>query len=135
MKHLKFHASLVVLPLVTALALVCCSQGNKPTSAEAFLTDYNNDRDAAYQKYKDKDILLTGKAIPLSEHGAGRNVLGLIGGVKATEMILCEFAETSPQIGDARKIKDGERVEVKGRLSDLPQTPPMVYLEDCQLQQ
>jgi hypothetical protein len=103
-------------------------------SAEAFLKDYNNDREAAYQKYKDKEILLTGKAVPTG-NGAGRNVLGLIGGVKAPEMILCEFAETSPQIGDARKIKAGEQVEVKGRLSDLPQTPPMVYLIDCHLQQ
>jgi hypothetical protein len=135
MKHLKFHASIAALTLLTALVLVSCSLGDRPTSAEAFLKDYNSDREASYQKYKDKDILLAGKAIALSERRTGRNVLGLIGSVKADEMILCEFAETSPQIEDARKIKDGERVEVKGRLSDLPQIPPIVYLENCQIPQ
>jgi tRNA_anti-like len=137
MKHLHPYNSLAVLPLIiTALALSGCDRGNRPVSAEAFLKDFNNDRGAAYEKYKDKDILLTGKtALDTKEYSGGRVILTLEGGVGTLDMIFCENEGTSLQIKDSLlKVKKGESVEVKGRLSSIPALQPMVQLKECQLQ-
>ncbi len=136
MKHIQPYAYLVTLPLmITALALVGCGRGDRPMSAGVFLNDFNSDRDAAREKYKDKDILLTGKtALNTTEYSGGRVILTLEGGSGLLEMILCENVGSPPQIKDALlKVKQGEQVVVKGRLSELPAFPPMVELEECQI--
>lgn len=137
MKSLKPRRAFAMLPLlVTALTLACCSRGDSPMSAEAFLKELKNNKDAAYEKYKDKDILLTGKASAAKEYEDGRIILGLVGGAGVDDNILCEYEGTSPQIRDALlKVRDGERIEVQGRLFSFLALSPitMVTLENCQL--
>lgn len=103
-------------------------------SAEAFFRDFNSDRLAAYEKYQDKDILLTGKAaLDATEYSDGEVILTLEGGAGIADLILCENKGVSPQIKDALlKVKQGERVEVKGQLS-VPVSQPVIMLEKCQL--
>jgi DNA/RNA endonuclease YhcR with UshA esterase domain len=103
-------------------------------SAEAFFRDFNSDRLAAYEKYQDKDILLTGKAaLDTTEDSGGKVILTLEGGAGTLDMIFCANEGAPPQIKDALlKVKQGERVEVKGQLS-VPISQPMIWLEKCQL--
>ena len=136
MEYLKLHSFPSTLALLfIASVLACCGGGDMAVSAEYFLKDFNKDRAASYDKYKSKDILLTGKAVVGNKkYESGPVVLGLVGGDGAAEMVLCEFPEPSPQLREVLlKIKDGEQVEVKGKLSSLSVVPPLVYLDNCQL--
>lgn len=138
MEHLKLRSFLAALALLfIASVLVCCGGGDTTMTAEYFLKDFNKDRATAYDKYKSKDILLTGKAVAGNKkYERGPTVLGLVSGDSAAEMVLCEFPESSPQLREALlKINDGEQIEVKGRLSSLSVSPPLVYLDHCQLRQ
>jgi hypothetical protein len=121
--------------LIASALLLSGTSCGASMSAEAFLREVNRDRDAAYEKYKGKDIILTGRAATLREQENGDVVLGLVGGDALEENIICRFDQGQPQARDELlRIKAGERVGVKCRLRQFQVTKSAVFMEKCQLQ-
>jgi hypothetical protein len=120
--------------LTAAILLSSGISCHTPMSARTFLSEVNRDRDAAYEKYKDKDILLMGMSTTPREEENGDIILGLDGGDDLQALVICRFEKGLPQVRDELlRIKSGEWVNVKCRLRRLQTTRPALFMEKCQL--
>ena len=134
MKQMKNTYLKTLYILFTFVALLCSSSCHLPMSAEAFLSDFSRDRDAAEQRYGDKDIILAGPATTPRENENGDIYFGLIAGDRIDQSVMCYFDRGAPQVREELlSIKPGERVEVKCRLRNLQLIKGTVFMEKCQL--
>lgn len=136
MKQQKITSRKSLYILVTSILLSSGSSCHTPMSARTFLSEVNRDRDAAYEKYKDKDIILRGMSTTPRYEENGVIVLGLVGGDDLQETIICRFDKGRPQVRDELlRIKRGEWVNVKCRLRQRQLINSSVFMEKCQLPQ
>ncbi len=132
-KTISWKVAYILIALALLSSAISCHT-SKP--AEAFFREIQRDRGAAYEKYKDKDIILAGRATTPREQENGDIMLGLVGGDGLDETIICRFDKGQPQVRqELLMIKAGERVEVKCRLRPRQLITSAVFMEKCQLPQ
>ena len=102
-------------------------------SAATLVKSFEDNEDEAIRLFKDKTILVYGKAASATTGGDGRTLLTFRSSIETDVPVTCVFDKSSPI--QQKSISEGRIITVAGKVIGFGNSRDAVVLENCRFQQ